>query len=83
MSETCAICGAPEASAAALVEHMRIAHAHDDPAKDVEMNPESRTPGLVCALCGRRFATPMALADHNLQPHAFARGGRQPPPVVQ
>lgn len=69
MSEMCAICGASEASAASLVEHMKTAHKHDDPASDVEMNPETHTPGLACALCGQRFATRAALASHNLRPH--------------
>ncbi|HTX63555.1 MAG TPA: C2H2-type zinc finger protein [Acidimicrobiales bacterium] len=75
MSETCAICGAPKATAEELVEHMNTAHKNEDPASDVEMNPETHTPGYVCALCGHRFPTPAALARHNLQPH--------PPPEVR
>ncbi len=81
MSEACPICGAPEGSPASLVEPMRTAHKHDDPAQDVEMNLEAHTPGLVCALCGHRFATPKQLAEHNLRPHPDPRYGRTPADV--
>jgi hypothetical protein len=76
MSEACPICGAPEGSPARLVEHLRTAHKHDDPARDVEMNPEAHTPGVVCALCGERFATPKELAAHNLRPHPEPKDAR-------
>jgi len=81
VSETCPICGAPEGSAASLVQHMNTAHKRDDPAKDVEMNPEAHRPGLMCALCGRRFATPKALAEHNLRPHPNLPGPQPSGPV--
>jgi hypothetical protein len=38
------------------------------------MNPESTTPGLVCALCGQRFRGPQELAAHNLRPHSRPTG---------
>jgi hypothetical protein len=69
MTEVCSICGAPEASAAELVVHMRDLHKDASPAADVELNPEAHTSGFVCALCARRFQTPQALAAHNLNPH--------------
>ncbi|HTP54697.1 MAG TPA: C2H2-type zinc finger protein [Thermoplasmata archaeon] len=80
MSETCAICGAPEASAVSLVEHMKSVHKHDDPASDVEMNAEAHTAGYLCALCGQRFPTPRALANHNLRPHPEPRVFQRPGP---
>jgi hypothetical protein len=69
MSETCTMCGKPLGSAADLVEHMAAVHKHDDPTSSVEMNPEAHAPGVVCALCGRRFPNAKALAEHNLRPH--------------
>jgi Zinc finger, C2H2 type len=63
------MCGAPFASAAELVDHMKTVHKDADPTSDVEMNPEAHTSGFLCGLCGRRFATAEDLADHNLHPH--------------
>jgi hypothetical protein len=80
MSEACAICGAPQGSPESLIQHMKTAHKHDDPASDVEMNPEAHTPGLVCALCGQRFPTPATLQSHNLRPHPPRKAIRQPDP---
>ena len=81
MSEMCAICGAPESSPTSLVEHMRTAHKHDDPASSIEMNPEAHTTGLVCALCGHRFPTAAALRDHNLGPHPESGEERGSDPI--
>lgn len=69
MAEECADCGASFASAAELSLHMRRAHAGGDPKASLAMNPESRTLGLVCGLCGERFMSRDALARHNLGPH--------------
>ncbi len=60
-----------------LVEHMNREHAHDDPTLSVEQNPEAHTAGVVCALCGRRFPTGRALAEHNLRPHPPEREYRR------
>lgn len=76
MSETCAMCGVSKGSKAALVEHVRTAHQHDDPASSIEVNPEAHAPGLVCALCGLRFPTARSLLDHNLKPHPKPRENR-------
>jgi hypothetical protein len=73
MSDVCTICGAPCGSAADLMLHMKQVHKNDDPASDIEMNPEAHKAGLVCALCGHRFPDAHALAEHALQPH--------PPPI--
>ncbi len=82
MRDTCSVCGAPAASAAELLAHLRRAHRDASPEADLAMNPEAGTPGLVCGLCGRRFPTPTALARHNLGPHpptrAVRRGGPLP-----
>lgn len=69
MSEECAECGAYFASAEQLLSHRSAAHRGGDARATLAMNPESRTPGLVCALCGHRFGTPQELARHNLAPH--------------
>ncbi|MGA9839964.1 MAG: C2H2-type zinc finger protein [Thermoplasmata archaeon] len=69
MSNLCTICGAPCDSPADLMAHMKTVHKNDDPASDVEMNPETHRAGLVCALCGRRFPDAQSLANHNLHPH--------------
>lgn len=78
MSEECSMCGATFASAADLVVHRQKAHAHEDPATDVEMNPEAHKTGYMCAMCGARFATPQALAAHNQRPHSLGRKTPQP-----
>jgi hypothetical protein len=67
--EECADCGASFGSPAELVLHMREAHSGGDSRASLLMNPESTTPGLVCALCGKRFANREVLAKHNLVPH--------------
>jgi hypothetical protein len=77
MTEVCAICGAPCATAAELIVHQKEAHPNADPAADVEMNPEAHTAGFLCAMCGRRFPTPQALAAHNLHPHEAERVSSQ------
>ena len=68
---TCSICGAVTDSEADLVVHAKSAHKTVNTSTDFEttLNPEVRNPGLVCALCGLRFATPRELAAHNLGPH--------------
>lgn len=81
MSETCSLCGEVFGSVTSLVEHENLAHSHDDQAQDVEMNPETHRAGLVCALCGRRFPTPQALAAHNLRPHPAPERRPRPGPV--
>jgi Zinc finger, C2H2 type len=73
MTEVCTICAAPFASAAELVDHMKSAHKDVDPASDLEMNPEAHTSGYLCGLCGRRYPTAEALAEHNLRPLATER----------
>jgi len=69
MAELCAYCDGWFASPADLVGHVKAEHAGGDPGSSLAMNPESRTPGVVCAMCGRRFTTPRALARHSLNPH--------------
>jgi C2H2 type zinc finger protein len=71
MSEMCAICGASSPSAADLLVHQRTVHKNADPTSSIEMNPEAHIPGLLCAMCGRRFPTAVALARHNLHPHSI------------
>lgn len=70
MNETCDLCGEVFGNVASLMEHRQATHAHDDPASDVEVNPEAHTPGVRCALCGHRFPTAASLAQHNLRPHS-------------
>jgi C2H2-type zinc finger len=79
MSEICTICGAPCGSPAELLAHMKAVHKGADPAADVEMNPEAHTAGFLCGLCGRRFRTAEALAEHNLHP----RPGEHAAPELQ
>jgi len=81
MSETCTICGMPLGTPSALVEHLAAAHKYDDPTSSVERNPEAHAPGVVCALCGRRFPTARALAEHNLHPHPRPRGSPRSGPA--
>ena len=69
MAEICPDCAGSFPDPADLVYHLRKAHAGGDPKESLSINPESRRPGLVCALCGRRFPTPGALARHALSPH--------------
>jgi hypothetical protein len=78
MSELCTICGAEYGSASDLMVHVKTDHKDIDPASDVEMNPEAHTWGYLCGLCGKRFSTPQALAEHNLHPHAARRPLRRP-----
>ena len=79
MAEECPDCGASFASAAELVTHVKAKHHGGDAKASLEMNPESTTPGLVCALCGARFSSREALAQHNLRPHY--RGNRPTAPA--
>jgi hypothetical protein len=72
MAEMCAGCAGSFATPADLVLHVKKAHSGGDPRASLSMNPESSTPGVVCALCGRRFASPRALARHALSPHPRA-----------
>jgi hypothetical protein len=81
MSETCSLCGEVFGSTSSLLEHQKLAHSHDDPAEDIEMNPEAHRAGLVCALCGERFPNARALAEHNLSPHPEPGQVRRPGPV--
>jgi len=81
MGETCSLCGEVFGSTASLLEHQNLAHHDDDPARDIEMNPEAHRAGLVCALCGRRFPTARALAEHNLRPHPEPRARPRPGPA--
>jgi uncharacterized Zn-finger protein len=69
MAEICADCAGSFASPTALLEHVRKVHAGGDSRSSFAMNPESRLPGVVCALCGKRYLTPAALARHGLTPH--------------
>ncbi len=73
MNETCDLCGDVFGSPASLLEHRARAHRNDDPAADLEANPEAHRPGLVCGMCGRRFSGPAALAEHNQRPHLPVR----------
>jgi uncharacterized C2H2 Zn-finger protein len=81
MAEECPDCGASFASAADLVTHMNEAHHGGDSKESLGMNPESEHAGLVCALCGERFATREALAQHNLRPHYRGNGRRANAPA--
>jgi hypothetical protein len=72
MGATCTECGELCGSDAGLMEHMARAHKNGGPSRSVEQNPEAHTPGVLCMLCGRRFTTPQALAQHNLSPHRGA-----------
>jgi hypothetical protein len=69
MAEECADCGASFGSASELAIHMKESHSGGDAKASMGMNPESATPGLVCALCGQRFSSREALARHNILPH--------------
>jgi hypothetical protein len=69
MAEQCANCGASFASPSELVAHVKHVHTVIRADESLAMNPESHTPGLVCALCGTRFRSREALAQHNLRPH--------------
>jgi Zinc finger, C2H2 type/C2H2-type zinc finger len=73
MAELCSNCGGSFASPAALISHMKKAHAWGDPNASLTLNPASHTPGVTCALCGRSFSTPAQLAAHALQPHPAPR----------
>jgi|HubBroStandDraft_1064217.scaffolds.fasta_scaffold17032_4 hypothetical protein len=77
MSEECTICGAAYGSPSDLVVHVRHDHKNDDPALDVEMNPEAHTEGHPCSLCGERFANSVLLAHHNLIPHGAVPESRR------
>ena len=79
MAEECPDCGASFASAAALVTHVKATHHGGDAKASLEMNPEAKIAGLVCALCGARFSSREALAQHNLRPHY--RGNRPTAPA--
>jgi C2H2 type zinc finger protein len=82
MGETCTVCGAPLAGPIELVLHRRAEHKGASASADLEMNPEAHRAGLVCALCGRRFASAQSLAAHNLAPHATF-GALRPSLAVQ
>lgn len=69
MAEMCSYCAGSFATPAELVLHVRKDHSGGDSRTSLAMNPESRKSGVVCALCGRRFANPRALARHALSPH--------------
>lgn len=69
MAEECAQCEATFATPAELVLHMNEAHAGGNPPASPRMNLEAERPGLVCALCGKRFPNRTALAQHALGPH--------------
>lgn len=69
MAEQCAQCGASFSSATQLIEHTNERHGAVDREATLAMNPEASRAGLVCALCGKRFADRQALAQHNLSPH--------------
>ena len=62
MSEACADCGEYFGSPSDLTAHMRTVPSGGDPEASLATNPESSTPGLVCALCGRRFTSRDELA---------------------
>jgi uncharacterized C2H2 Zn-finger protein len=69
VAEECASCGGTFANPAELVVHVRKVHGEVTPRESLAMNPESHTPGLVCAFCGARFPNREALARHNIRPH--------------
>jgi len=73
MAEECAACGASFGSPTDLVAHMQKKHKDHTDNETLAMNPESERPGMVCALCGRRFWSEDALARHNMTPHPRAR----------
>jgi len=81
MAEECAECGGWFASPTALVIHVKEAHSviHGD--QSLALNPESHTPGLVCALCGKRFRSREALMRHNFSPHYISNRTRRKTPA--
>ncbi|HYK92858.1 MAG TPA: C2H2-type zinc finger protein [Thermoplasmata archaeon] len=68
MAEVCPECAASFGSAADLIEHTSTEHGSESPTVE---RPQSvpNAPAIRCALCGARFASPRALALHNLVPH--------------
>ena len=74
MAEVCYQCARSFGGPADLVEHVKKAHPARDSYDSLTLNPEASLPGVVCALCGRRYLTPAALARHALGPyHRVAR----------
>ena len=82
MSEACADCGEYFGSPSDLTAHMRTVPSGGDPEASLATNPESSTPGLVCALCGRRFTSRDELARHNISPHYRSNRPRPSGPYV-
>jgi uncharacterized C2H2 Zn-finger protein len=82
MAEECPDCGASFGAPAELVRHVNEKHGGGDARASLAMNPEARTPGLVCALCGQRFRTPAELARHNLGPHPAGTAAGSSEPVA-
>lgn len=77
MAELCADCGASFGSPATLVTHMKTAHEGGDSAASLRMNPAASTPGFLCGLCGKSFATEQDLSRHNLlRPERRRRTGK-------
>jgi uncharacterized C2H2 Zn-finger protein len=69
VAELCPNCGGSFATPAELMVHVKKNHKWSSPMETLSMNPESDTPGLVCALCGARFPDRESLARHNIRPH--------------
>src|SRR5262249_53206517 len=71
MSETCGECGAPFASAAELVEHMKTAHAEPTAIPLPEGSAaEEVQPDLTCVFCHAVFHRGEDLAAHMRATHA-------------
>jgi uncharacterized C2H2 Zn-finger protein len=80
MAESCGYCGASFGGPADLVAHVNRTHRGGREEASLAMNPESRRPGVVCGLCGRRFPRPKSLMRHLLSPDAHPnRGGSSTP----
>ena len=62
-------CGTMLATPVELVLHMKETHAEGSAKESLPMNPEAERPGLICALCGKRFTDRQTLSRHNLGPH--------------
>ncbi len=77
MAEICPECGATFGSAADLVEHSRSDH-RESPAQLASPTEASGPIWLRCALCGARFRSPEALAEHNARPHPSRLPSRWP-----
>lgn len=78
MAEMCPDCGGEFATAAELVLHRRAGHPGHDATAPAPERERLKHP-WVCGVCGSRFPSPFALAQHNLEPHPRLPGVAVPP----